>query len=432
MIRKELVKTIIADNQQSLLPELWVRNLKIPIDTNKIVTLIGVRRSGKTYHLYEIIKELVNNGVPRSEIIYINFEDERLDLGSQDLDVIIQAYRELYPNVDLGHCHFLFDEVQMVSGWEKFVDRIFESISKNIYITGSNSKLLSKEIATALRGRTITYEIYPLSFAEYVSVLSPGLNIATSAGQTKTKLLFADFVSRGGFPETVRQSVDVASRILQEYFGVMILRDLVERYDIGQVALLKYFCKRAIGASAGEFSVNKIYNELKSQGYKISKDSLYAYQDNVEAIFMSRLVAKYSESVVKSEGSAKKIYAIDTGLGSAVDYKLASDKGRLLETVVLLELLKAGKVVNYYNEGVECDFVVTDRGQVVTAMQVSVDLYDPTTRKRELKGLISACKNLHLSEGYIITQDTQEEVVVDGIKVFIVPAWKYFLDSTIH
>lgn len=427
MDKKELLKTIITDNQSRALPKIWQRTLELPLSSKKIVTLTGVRRSGKTYHLFDAMSKLKAQKISNERILYINFEDERLHLDGSQMDLILQAYQEMYPDLNLSDCYFFFDEIQEVDGWEKFVDRLYSSISTHIFITGSNSKLLSREIASSLRGRTITFEVYPLSFIEYVQIAKPGLNPFASADKAKLIELFRRFMHEGGFPEIVLQQDDLKDKILQEYFNVMLLRDLVERYNISQVAILKYFCKRVIGASANEFSVNKIYNELKSQGYSISKDSLYAYRDNVEAIYMSRFVAKYSESTVQSEGSLKKVYAIDQGLGSAIDYKLSDDTGRLLETTVALELLKLNKQITYYQDGAECDFIVTDKGRVTNAIQVTVDLSDVTTREREIKGLLQCCKRFNLSEGTIITYDSSEVIEINDITIRIVPAWKYFI-----
>src|SRR6266540_3891726 len=317
MNKKELLKTIITDSQSRKLPTVWNRALTIPANSTKIVTLTGVRRSGKTYHLFDTMNQLKASGVSPEQLLYINFEDERLHIDGDEMDVILQAYQELYPHLILSDCYFFFDEIQEVEGWEKFVDRLYSSVSQHVFVTGSNSRLLSKEIATALRGRTITFEIYPLSFSEFVHVVRPGLNPHSSADKAQLLSFFERVLHEGGFPEIITQQDDLKDKILQEYFSVMLLRDLVERYAISQVAILKYFCRRVIGASAGEFSVNKVYNELKSQGYRVGKDGLYSYQENVDAIYMGRFISKYSESVVKSEGSQKKVYVIDQGLGSA-------------------------------------------------------------------------------------------------------------------
>jgi uncharacterized protein len=427
MSTKDLLKTIITDSQARILPKVWARSLAIPLGSGKIVTLTGVRRSGKTYHLFDLMNQLKAKGVANQRLLYINFEDERLHLEGADMDLILQAYQELYPDLDMSTCYFFFDEVQEADGWEKFVDRLYSTIGQNVFITGSNSKLLSREIATALRGRTITFEVYPLSFSEFVNVVRPELNPHNSNDKARLISLFKRFMHEGGFPEIVTQTQDLKDRILQEYFNVMLLRDLVERYGISQVAVLKYFCKRVIGASACEFSVNKIYNDLKSQGYSVSKDSLYAYRDNVEAIYMGRFIPKYSESVVQSEGSQKKVYAIDSGLGSAIDFKFSEDEGRKLETVVALELLKQGKQVTYYQDNAECDFIVVDKGRVAEVLQVAVSVANEETRRREIKGLVQCCKRFGLNEGVIITLDGEETATVDNVAVRVIPAWKYFL-----
>jgi len=428
MTGKDLLKTIIIDSQQRAIPEVWERTLKIPTDSGKIITLSGVRRSGKTYHLFSLMNQLKANGVPSERLLYFNFEDERLHLSSKELDLILQAYQELYPTQKLSNCYFFFDEIQEVEGWEKFISRIYASISQHVFITGSNAKLFSKEIATALRGRTITFEVYPLSFAEYIGVLSPELNPHSSADKAILINLFDRFMHQGGFPEFVRQEDELKDKVLQEYFNVMVLRDLIERYQITNSSTLKYFCKRVVGASAGEFSVNKIYNELKSQGYQVGKDTLYLYQSYVEAIYLNRFINKYSHSVVKAESSQKKCYVIDQGMGAALDYKLSLDRGRLLETTVALELLKQGKQIGYQQNGSECDFVVIEKGKITAAIQVASDFVDAKTKEREIKGLVQACLKFSLLSGIILTLDHTQQLEQEGIKINMVPAWQFFFD----
>jgi uncharacterized protein len=426
MTSKDIIKVIIADSQSAVLPNLWQRSLVVPVNSGKIITLAGVRRSGKTYHLFQIMKDLLAQGIGPHKLLYINFQDERIQLDGSELDVILQAYRELHPDIDFAECYFFFDEVQEIRGWEKFVDRLYSSLSKNVFITGSNSKMLSREIATSLRGRTVTYEVYPLSFAEFVGVVRPGTLSHSSKDRAFLLSLFEKFMTNGGFPELVGREQGLLDNILQEYFNVMLFRDLIERFGVTQTAALKYFCKRLVGSSAGEFSVNKIYNELKSQGYSIGRETLYDFRDNVEAIYLNRFVPKYSYSVVKSEGSVKKTYIIDQGMGASLDFKLAGDKGRLLENTVALELLKQGKVIAYWQDEVECDFVVIEKNQVTLAMQVSLDIGDPKTRTREMKGIVACCKALGLGEGYIVTLNTWDELEIDGIHVHVVPVWSYF------
>lgn len=426
MDNKEILKNIILDNQSNNLPQIWERNLKLPVNSGKIITLVGVRRSGKTYHLFNLIKKLIDKGTSVENILYINFEDERLKLNSNDLDSILQAYRELHPDLDLSKCYFFFDEIQEVLGWEKFVARLYHSISKHIFITGSNSKLLSTEIATALRGRTITFEVYPLSFKEFAKIKNPNLNINKSTDKAKVVRLFEKFIHQGGFPELIGKENTLKNKILQEYFSVMVFKDIVERYKVSQVEVLKYFCKRVVGNSAGEFNSHKVYNELKSQGYKTAKDTIYAYNEYVETVYLARFVPKYFESSIKSEFSQKKVYVIDQGIGASIDFKLNQDKGRLLETTVCLELLKSGKDIAYMKNGTECDFVIVEKGHVVDCIQVSYDISEDDTKVREINGLIKTCKSFNLKKGIVISMNQEESLKFDDIKVDIIPAWKYF------
>lgn len=427
MRRKDLLKTIIKDNQSRKLPEIWTRSKEIPLKSGKIITLSGVRRSGKTYHMFNLIKKLKQEGIDKSKILYVNFEDERLNLNKDELDLLLKSYRELYPKVNLEECFFFFDEIQEVEGWEKFIIRLYNTVTKNIFVTGSNATLLSKEIATSLRGRTITFEIYPLSFKEFVNISGEKIDFKLSSSKAKLVFLFEKFLTQGGFPELVKMDSDLKQKVLQEYFDVMVLRDMIERYSITQPSVLKYFSKRVIGSSAGEFSSYKIYNELKSQGYKISKDTVYKFQDYVESVYLALFISKYDYSVVKREMSKKKVYTIDTGLGSALDFKFSKDKGRLLETTVALDLIKQGKNISFIQNDFECDFVISEKNEIKNVIQVTYDMSEEKTRKREIKGLIKACKKFDLNSGFIVSFDEEEEFVQEGISIKVIPAWKFLL-----
>ena len=427
MIRKEIFSSIIADFQSKPLPLLWERELVVPIDTGKIITLSGVRRSGKTFHLFKIMQKLIDRKVSIEKIVYINFEDERLDISVKDMDDLLQAYRELYPDTNLSEVYFFFDEIQEVDGWEKFVIRVYNTISKHIFVTGSNAKMLSREIATSLRGRTITYQVFPLSFSEYLRIKSPNIKLYTTAGKAKAASVFKKFIKNGGFPEIIGQKSNIRHKILQEYFNTMVLRDIIERYQISSVKILKYFCKRLIASSGGELSINKIYNELKTLGYKIGKDTLYQYLDYVESVYLVRTIEKHTHSVVKSEMAQKKVYVIDPGMGSALDYKLSKDLGKLLETTVALDLQKKGFDIAYQSNGFECDFVIRKNGDVQNVMQVAWSIEDKSTRTRELKGLVGAAKKYNLKEGIILTMNDKDNFVFDDIKIIVMPAWEYLV-----
>jgi uncharacterized protein len=428
-MRKEIIKNLITDFHERGTPPVRSRLLKIPVNSKKIIALTGVRRSGKTYHLYNIINQLINDKIEINNFLYFNFEDERIDKETFEFNSIIESYQELYPEMDLSKCYFLFDEIQNIDGWERFVRRVYEQISKNVFVTGSNSRLLSREISTSLRGRSINYEIFPLNFREYLDFKSIDINLNSTRSVSVIINAFDVFLLEGGFPELIFIDDEIKNSVLQEYFNVMIFRDLIERYEITQTAILKYFCKRVIGNSSKEFSANKIYNEIKSLGYKISKDTIYEFQDYVESIYLALFLPKYLPSVVKQEFSRKKVYSIDNGLAASINTFFMRDKGATLENLIFLELIKEGSNIFYYNSKYECDFLIAENEGVSEAIQVCYDISDQDTKKREERGLVSACKEFKLKKGFIITHSEEQRYTISGINVEVLPAYKYLLSD---
>ena len=432
MKRKEIFKELIVEFQNRQLPAIINRNIEVPINTKKIISIIGVRRSGKTFVLFQTIKKLLNEyKIPVERIVYINFEDERLEITKEDLNQLIEAYTELYPDISLDKVYLFFDEIQNVQGWEKFVRRIYDSYTKNIFITGSNSKLLSSEIATSLRGRSISFTVYPLSFKEFIKFKKIEIkktDIYDIKKRAKIKSLFLEYMEFGGFPEVVfLEDENLKIKVIQEYFEVMLYRDIIERFQVKNPLVLKYFVKRVVENVGKPLSVNNIYNELKSQGFKLAKDNLYSYLEILEAIFFSFIVKKYTKSVLKSELSHKKVYLIDNGFLNALSFSFKEKKGALLENILVKEFKARGNEVFYFKEKKECDFVVVDNENNLTPVQVSLSLTDKETRKREIEGLIEALKFLGLNKGVIITLDEKEELEVNNYKIDIIPAYEYLL-----
>lgn len=424
---KHIIKDIIRENQYTALPQPMERNINIDIDSNIIVTLIGVRRSGKTYLLYDTILKLRKQGVLKEQIVFINFEDERLNLKTQDLDLILQAYTEMYPESDLSNVYFFFDEIQNVDGWQQFIRRLFDTKSQHIYITGSNTRLLSTEIATALRGRTISYVVYPLSLAEYLSFNQVDQLLYPQKNRSRIVHYTEKFLSNGGFPDTVNMPRPTRIKLLQQYFNVMIFRDIVERYSVTNVEVLKFFIKKIFTSVTKPFSINRVYNDLKSMGYKISNKYLYNYFEYCNDIFLSQSIDRFDYSSIKQAKSEKKTYIIDTGLLASIDFSISGNKGKLLENMVFMEFLKAGCEVFYFKNNYECDFIVK-QGANYLPVQVSYEFINAETKKRELKGLAEACEYLKVNKGIIITFDHEETLQFDNIDVEFYPVYKYFLN----
>lgn len=427
-MKKDILKEIIRNFHVTHLPSLVERDIAIPFGSGKIITLVGARRSGKTYVLFNLMDKLVKAGADFRNILYVNFEDERIDLKLNELDLIIKAYAELYPDTKIKDCYLFFDEIQNIENWEKFIRRVYDSLTRNIFITGSNSKFLSSDIATSLRGRTISFEVYPLSFREYLRFNKVGVDIYSSKSLAKINNYLFGFLKNGGFPEVFAYDDNMRAKVLQEYFNVMIYRDLIERYEIKNAAVLKYFLKRILASATKQLSVNTIYNELKSSGFKIGKNHLYEYLDACQNIYLAFVLTKHTHKLVSRELGERKVYAIDNGLLNAISFKFSEDTGKAMEQVIFLELKRRGSEVYFYKEKYECDFIIKKGHAVSEAIQVSFSLSDKKTAARELRGIVDACKNFGLKEGTVITIDESKDFESDGIKIKQVPLYKWLLE----
>jgi len=424
---KELLKTIIIESQEQKWPDVKPRKLIIPENIPLIVSLIGPRRSGKTYLLYAVIKQLIEKGIPKRNILYINFEDERLNLQTADLDLILQSYYELYPDLKPEDCFFFFDEIQNITGWEKFIRRIFDTISKKIFITGSNAKLLSTEIATSLRGRTITYTVYPLNLEEYLQFKNVDYDFHQSQKKAGLISQTSEFLKNGGFPDIINFENDIRLKTLQSYFNTMIYRDIIERYKVMDAVLLKFFIKKIYASIGKPLSINKIYHDLRSMNYKVSNNYLYDFVDYCNTVFLGISVPKFHFSEIKQEKADKKVYSIDTGLLSAIEFSMSENNGKLLENMVLLEFIKSGYDVFYFKEKYECDFIVKKENNFLP-VQVSYFLENGKTKERKIRGLVEACNKINVKRGVIITFDQKEVFEYQDIKIEVIPVYQYFLN----
>ena len=427
---KEVFKTIIRDFHLSLpKKDVKKRELQVPLNSGKIITIIGPRRCGKTYYSYQLINKLFDK-VEKEKIIYINFEDERLDITSAQLHLIIDAYFELYPGNYGKKIYIFFDEIQEIKGWEKFVRRIYDNITRNIFITGSSSKMLQKEIAASLRGRNIVYNLYQLSFREYCNFQKiETQDVHSTPAKAVLKSQFDRYIWDGSYPETVAMEQDLIARTLQSYYDVMLFRDIVERHEVANVFVLKQFLRKVMNNTSSSFSVNKFYNELKSQGIKISKNSIYEFLDYSLDCFLFFIVNPYDPSIIKQQSQTKKVYAVDTGLVNAVTYRFSHDMGKLLENIVFLHLNRQEKTIYFLKNKYECDFVVIEKMSPIAAIQSCLTLEDKKTKEREIRGLMNALNRLNLSEGFIITMDEEEDLIIEDKKIFVRPCWKWLLSD---
>ena len=426
-MKKEIFKQLILDFQERDLSHVIPREIDIPTDLDKAISLVGVRRSGKTFILFSIIKQLKKNGIDSKNILYINFEDDRLyPLSLSDLNILLETYYELFPQNKKEKIYVFFDEIQNVPGWEMFVRRVLDTENCRIFITGSSAKLLSKEIATALRGRGITYEIFPLSFKEFLTFKNIDPNNHTSARQAKIKNAFNEYLSRGGFPEVIHFENDIYTRTLQEYLDLIMYKDIIERFKINNKQLLKYLMKFCFVNVSKLLSPNKLFNDFKSQGLRLSKNTIYEYLGYLEDAYGAFTLPIYSSSVGEEMRNPKKIYSIDIGFKRVMDYSFKKDIGYLYENIAFLELRREMKNIFYFKKKQEVDFYFIKEGQP-HLINVSYDIDNPTTRQREITGLIEAMDFFSTKTGLIITSETDEEIKENNKHIRMVPLWKWLL-----
>jgi len=435
---KEKLKVIIKEFHEAGLPGLIRRHLEIDLSilqspVRKIITITGPRRAGKTTFLYQLMKEVIAKGADITDIIYINFEDERiLPMKAEDLQNVLDAYFELYQ--EKKYPFIFLDEIQNVDNWDKFVRRLNDQGFK-IFLTGSNSRLLGREIATALRGRTLTYELFPFSFAEFLAVSGIPFDKNSLYGSARHHIRqqFDDFFFSGGYPEiTLIQEKSVRARIFQDYFNTIFYRDLVDRYKIKSSELLRQWLNTLMANMSSLISFKKIENDYKSRGMKLSRATLSTFARYVEDIYFGFFVEMYAESVRKRQVNPKKFYLIDQGLHNFLTLTFSQNRGQLLENLVYLELRRRGHHVCYYKSksGSEVDFLLIKNGQI-KLIQVCYDLRQIDTFTREKKAILSGIRELELKSGLILTQDEKREEKIQNYSLQIMPVWEWLLINEI-
>ena len=432
MDKKEAFKRVIVESQGIGL-KIVSRDVRLPTGLKKVITLYGPRRSGKTYLFYQTMRELEKAGVPAKKMLYINFEDERiLPFSKDDWEILLEAFFELYPE-NVGQKSYLFlDEAQEAPYWDKFVRRMSEKNEFRIFLTGSSSKLLSKEIATSLRGRTISFFLTPYSFREALSArgLKTQANFEHSGQRHLIKKEFSSYLKFGGFPETIEEEDPIKIRILQEYFELVFYRDIVERHKVRNYALMKELMRYLVNNFASLFSIMGYYNLLKSSGQKTGKDTLCEYVSWLEDVNFVKFVQFYDYSIKRRAVNPKKIYCIDTGLITAVAPQFSENKGRYLENAVYLELLRRGKEVFYWKDGAgrEVDFLVAQRGKPKQLIQATVSIEDNKVKERELAPLLSAAERFKIDDCLILTGDQRAELSAGRLKIKVRPVWSWLLE----
>ena len=424
-MRKESLKYLLAGNTTRKFPVTVPRDLEVPLDTSKITTLVGIRRSGKTYILYDTMRRLEARGIDRRQMIFLNFEDDRLmPIKSQDLDLIVGAHAELYPEFADRKKYFFFDEIQNVPRWETYVRRLHDTEDAQIFLTGSSSHLLARELATSLRGRTISYEVFPLSFAEFLRFRGLQREPYSATSDSRMAAALNEYLAIGGLPEVVLADPELRPRILKEYVDLVFYKDLVERYKVANPALLRQLLKQCLGQPASLLSIHKVYKDFRSQGYELSKDTLYRYLHYLEESYIVFLLPIAERSIRKQATNPKKLHGVDWALGYPLVPEPFIDAGRKLESAVYLHWRREREDLGYIGGDREIDLVVNpERPELL--INVALNAARSETFEREIVGLQWAAARMPRAKSILVIQEPPEHEVTGGIEV--IEAWRHLL-----
>ena len=433
-IRQKIVDSIAAP-----VPVLTARDVWLPAVTNKAIAVIGMRRAGKTSLLWRIVGERLKAGTRREALVYFSFEDERLaGMTALDLQLVIEEYYKLYPaRRDREKTTFLLDEIDLITGWETFARRILDSETIDLFVAGSSAKLLSREIASSMRGRAMEAVVTPFSFREMLRhhaalPAKPSLRL-TKAARSALHQMLERYLTFGGFPELQALSGAAHSRerieLLRTYVDVVLLRDVVERHNVSQPQVLRWLVQQLLGNTAGSFSINKFFNGLKSRGVAVGKQRLHEYLAHLEDTFLLTSICIASESVRRRQVNPRKIYPVDTGLMALFNAADNPHTGHALETIVLHECLRRGAQVAYVRtaSGYEVDFLATHYDRSQTLIQVCADIHDAATLEREVRALQEARLEIPKARCLLIT--LEQPVRAASIKgIAVVQAMDWLLD----
>jgi len=377
----------------------------------KISAIVGARRCGKTTFLHQLRREALARGTPLERLPFINFEDERLgEIEGEDLAFLIEEYYRRFPAYrGAATVTWHFDEIQVVPGWERFLRRLQDTENVEVRITGSSAALLSREIATALRGRAWEVPIYPFSFAEYLAHAGHPIpsrpDFLPSPERSFLEADFGEWLVSGGFPEVQGQLEAVRRAILSDYVDVAMLRDVIERHGLSNVVSLRWMVRQLLGNAGSAFSVEKFHAALKSQGLAVAKDTVHQILAYLEDCFLVRTVWLDTDSERRRMVNPRKAYPVDSGLMALYNRSEKANSGHALETMVLVELQRRHADVHYVHtpSGREVDFIARMPSGETQLIQVCADLTNSETADREFRSLIEAAPNYPTATRRILT-----------------------------
>lgn len=423
MIKYEVLREVMLENREEVMRHNVIKR-NVSLDGFDRQVLVGARRAGKSYMLYGKIKELISNGHSWNEIVYLNFEDERLSgMELADLNVILEVHAGLSDKRPM----LFLDEIQNIDGWEHFARRIADN-KFTVFITGSNAKMLSKDVSAVLGGRYMTREVFPMQFNEYLAInnIDPKSNLLTATTSSRGELmkLFEEYFQFGGFPEcaTLPMKRDYLMSLYQNIF----LGDIVTRNKIDNAFAMRVLIRKLAESIKQPLSFTRATNIVASTGTKVGKSTVINYLSYAADAYLILPVMNIADNLV-DKVTNPKYYFIDNGIISLLALDIRTS---LLENIVALKLLstygtKEGTVF-FYNHGVEVDFYVP---QIETAIQVCYTMNDTEgTFERETKALVKVQSRLLCRRNIIVTYGDEDVIEKDGVKIEVIPVWKFMLD----
>jgi predicted AAA+ superfamily ATPase len=418
-MNKERLTEILLDQKETFAAKTGLIERDIPLEdalkTSLVVVITGVRRCGKSSLLF-LIKEKME--LDDAGYCYFNFDDERIVDDVSLLENIDNLHKEIYGTEPL----LFLDEIQNITGWEKFVNRMYEQ-GRKVFVTGSNASILSSEIATSLTGRNKVIELMPFSFREYLRFKNISLDVKRLSSKKRVQITgaFDKFMVEGGFPLVVQEN---DAEILTAYFKDIFYRDIIARYRLGQVDEIKQIGIYFLSNVAKKFS----YSTLQKISSVKSLSSIKNYLTYYSGSFLFYYLNKFDFSIKKQILNPKKVFAIDQGFIHKIGFNFSANKGRVLENIVFLELKRRKKEVYYFEGKGECDFVVKQGTHIVQAVQVTY-LLNNDNLKRETDGLLEAMTTHHLTNALLLyyDKDLEENRIPEGITSL--PVWKWLLSE---
>ncbi len=439
------IERLLAEQEERPLPVVVPREVRLPEVPGKANALIGMRRSGKTYRLFGEMRTLLDRGIPRSRILYLNLEDDRLGTADlQTLDRTLELFYRRDPAARTEGAWIFLDEVQVIPGWERFARRVLDTEAARLFITGSSARLLSTDVASAFRGRSVTAEVLPYGIRE--AALAEGISVGPkrwppgAALRSRLDAFIVDYMERGGFPAIRSLHPFDRVQILQEYVDLVILRDVAERYRAANVPVLRELVAALVAANTNGFSVSRLHGALTSQGWKVGKSTLLAYLSHLVDAFLFFPVPLRSRSARQRAVNPRKVYAIDPGLAAAMYRAGAQNRGAQLENAVYLSLRRrygrlSESVIAWVktSSGKEIDFALDDpvEGGPPKLVQVCETIDNETTRRREVEALTEAMVETRCREAVIVTLNQEERIDTDSGTIKVIPAREWFFHPAI-